>query len=80
MLRVLNWAVYDTIARNLRERPPGSAQALHAGCICPVIGNHYGHGWCAETGWYVIDEACKLHSEWGDLGLREAQSLQMYRP
>lgn len=43
--------------------PPGSKEAVDAGCTCPVIDNHYGRGYWGDGEKYgfVISETCKLH-------------------
>jgi len=40
--------------------PPGSKDALLAGCTCPVIDNHYGHGY--SKGQWIYDIECPVHS------------------
>lgn len=41
---------------------PGSDAAREAGCTCPVLDNHHGHGFVmgGETV-YWINEGCPLH-------------------
>jgi hypothetical protein len=46
------------------RRPPGSDEALDAGCTCPVLDNGHGAGRGgdgARYGW-VISGTCKLHA------------------
>ncbi len=40
---------------------PGSPEAMEAGCLCPVIDNHYGRGFL--PGQFVMVEGCPLHDE-----------------
>lgn len=40
---------------------PGTAEAIKAGCLCPVIDNHYGKGYRGEAGVYIYSEACHIH-------------------
>ena len=49
--------------------PPGSAEAIKDGCLCPQIDNHFGLGWGGlgeKYGW-VVTESCPVHrsEEWG---------------
>jgi hypothetical protein len=41
---------------------PGSDAAIEAGCTCPVLDNHHGHGFVmgGETVFW-ISEKCPLH-------------------
>lgn len=42
---------------------PGTAEAVEAGCTCPVMDNHYGHGVPFGKGvqfWYT--EGCPVHT------------------
>lgn len=41
--------------------PPGSDEALEAGCKCPVLDNNHGHGQYGIEGRYVIGFDCPLH-------------------
>lgn len=46
------------------SHPPGSPDAVEAGCTCPVIDNGYGQGaWVDEQGGacYWITADCPLH-------------------
>lgn len=50
------------IDENKKAPPPGSDEAIKAGCTCPVLDNHHGRGFpCyGETCfWYSGD--CPLH-------------------
>lgn len=42
---------------------PGSKKACAAGCLCPIIDNHYGAGFytSSEGPLFVINENCPLH-------------------
>lgn len=44
------------------DLPPGSPEAIEAGCTCPVLDNHHGAGIPAEHGplyWYTA--GCPVH-------------------
>jgi hypothetical protein len=43
---------------------PGSEDARKRGCICPVIGNHYGRGVPKPDGGrdYWVNAMCMLHN------------------
>lgn len=45
---------------------PGSAEAVMAGCTCPVLDNNGGWGWTHNGGEFVIDPACPLHAPKGE--------------
>lgn len=48
--------------------PPGSAEAIERGCMCPEHGNHQGKGQRGNGkryGWHV-SEYCHLHRDWRD--------------
>lgn len=54
---------------------PGSPQAVHRGCECPVMDNGHGKGWMGgakdpKTGetLFVITASCPLHGEARDEG------------
>jgi len=51
--------------RNIKvyDLKPGSNAAAKFGCTCPRMDNHYGEGWHAQPGIYVISEDCGLHSK-----------------
>ena len=57
-------------ARRLRDQhPPGSDEAINAGCRCPVLDNAHGRGYMGgvqdpETGEtvYVYNSECPLHA------------------
>lgn len=60
--------------RNDRTPNPGSDEAIHAGCTCPVIDNGRGKGWMGgikdkETGetLFVYTVGCPVHNS----GLQE---------
>lgn len=40
---------------------PGSDEARHQGCTCPVIDNHRGKGWHGMPGCFVYTAGCPLH-------------------
>lgn len=42
---------------------PGSAEAIDAGCSCPCIDNHHGHGRPSPDGGraWITSDACPLH-------------------
>ncbi len=40
---------------------PGSKEAQEAGCLCPVIDNHYGRGVDDKQGEFWMVETCPLH-------------------
>ena len=43
------------------RRPPGSPEAVEAGCSCPVIDNHHGRGYREEPGVFALDPQCAIH-------------------
>lgn len=44
------------------RRPPGSQEAVEAGCSCPQIDNHHGKGYREEEeGVYALDPQCSIH-------------------
>ena len=47
------------------KHKPGTKKAIEAGCVCPVVDNHYGAGVPSNTGeqlyWYSGE--CKYHKE-----------------
>ncbi len=49
----------------MKNAPPGSAEAGRRGCTCPVLDNYHGQGLYfdaeAERMMYVINETCPLH-------------------
>lgn len=40
---------------------PGSAEAIKAGCTCPVLDNSHGKGYMRIAGIFVMNESCPLH-------------------
>lgn len=51
----------------MTDKPnPGSPEATHLGCTCPVIDNHHGRGAYgnADQFWIVAD--CPLHGVMGE--------------
>lgn len=42
--------------------PPGSEEAVLAGCKCAVWDNHHGQGWHGSGNLFVMTEDCPLHS------------------
>ncbi len=53
------------IMHEVKDAPPGSAEAGRRGCTCPVLDNSHGRGlyFDADTKqmMYVINETCPLH-------------------
>ena len=51
--------------KNQDEFPPGSPEAIKAGCKCPILDNCYGKGAFMEDGvpQFWIIENCPLHTE-----------------
>lgn len=51
------------IAKPIKKVPnPGSPEAVEAGCLCPVLDNHYGKGAGDKSNtqfWY--NSSCPLH-------------------
>jgi len=48
----------------LQDKPPGSNAAIAAGCTCPRIDNHYGHGiLIAGEYFFFRDSECPLHGK-----------------
>jgi hypothetical protein len=48
--------------REIRELPPGSQAAVKAGCVCPIIDNHYGSGRPGNNGvQFIIELSCPVH-------------------
>ena len=43
------------------ELPPGSDEAIKAGCSCPVLDNAHGRGYMGVAGTYVYSCGCPLH-------------------
>jgi hypothetical protein len=45
-----------------KDQPPGSDKAVEAGCTCPIIDNHHGHGrpYGGGTSYWVSSD-CPLH-------------------
>lgn len=41
---------------------PGSAEALAAGCKCPVLDNAHGRGWMGQPGVFVFTVGCPVHA------------------
>lgn len=41
--------------------PPGSDEAIKAGCKCPVLDNCHGRGYYGRRGVYVFNANCELH-------------------
>lgn len=41
--------------------PPGSTEALHQGCTCPMIDNGYGWGYRGYSAVFVYTEGCPVH-------------------
>lgn len=41
--------------------PPGSIEAVEAGCLCPVLDNEYGRGWMCQPGVYCYSSLCPIH-------------------
>lgn len=48
--------------------PPGSDEAIEAGCTCPVLDNAHGEGYMGQEGVYVYVEGCPIHPFRGDEG------------
>ena len=47
-----------------RAPNPGSPEAVEAGCLCPVIDNHYGAGMPYPSGpAFWINSECPLHNK-----------------
>lgn len=50
----------------MEDKPnPGSKEAVEQGCTCPVIDNHYGHGFkTSENGSpnFYVSNNCPLHT------------------
>ena len=42
---------------------PGTQEAIDAGCICPVMDNHYGRGYMGIEGTFVYVVGCPVHKE-----------------
>lgn len=42
--------------------PPGSPEAVEAGCTCPVTDNHHGKGYQGVEGMHCISGDCELHN------------------
>lgn len=40
---------------------PGSKEAQKAGCICPVMDNHYGAGYGGQKGVFAYNGGCSVH-------------------
>lgn len=40
---------------------PGSADAINAGCCCPVIDNGYGAGYMGQEGVFAMVVGCPEH-------------------
>ncbi len=47
---------------NTTKPNPGSDEAVKIGCLCPVIDNHYGHGYQGEEGVFVYNSECPIHT------------------
>lgn len=46
----------------LKDNPPGSNKAIAAGCTCPRVDNHYGHGFVLDGELcFVQNSECPLH-------------------
>lgn len=46
---------------------PGSDEAIKAGCLCPVIDNHYGRGAYGDGKAFWYTENCPIHTSNNDL-------------
>ena len=42
---------------------PGSREAQKAGCLCPVIDNHYGRGYMGNPEVFCMRGDCPIHGE-----------------
>ena len=47
--------------RFLIQLPPGSDEAIKAGCTCPVLDNAHGKGYYGNHDVFVYTEGCPLH-------------------
>lgn len=46
------------------QLPPGSEEAVRAGCNCPILDNHYGMGMPTKDGpTYWISGSCPIHGD-----------------
>jgi len=41
--------------------PPGSDEAIAAGCICPILDNAHGKGFMGIEGLYCYNGLCPIH-------------------
>ena len=40
---------------------PGTQEAIDAGCICPVMDNHYGQGYMGMEDVFIYTAGCPVH-------------------
>lgn len=71
---MINEGDHTRLREELRLTPPGSEDATHLGCICPVIDNHYGRGRPSGDGrvTFIMVENCPVHGEGVMTRYREA--------
>lgn len=43
--------------------PPGSDEAIDAGCRCPVLDNAHGIGYMGVPGSYIYTIGCPVHNQ-----------------
>lgn len=48
-------------ATQIKLPNPGSQQAIEAGCLCPILDNHYGKGWNKMPDTFVYNCDCPIH-------------------
>ena len=41
---------------------PGTQEAIDAGCICPVMDNHYGRGYMGMEDVFIYTAGCPVHT------------------
>ena len=45
------------------KHPPGSSDAIDAGCTCPVVDNGHGKGRFGDSDQYVYSMDCEYHDD-----------------
>ena len=61
------------------KTPPGSDEAVAAGCTCPRMDNEYGRGAYLDGKTFYVNQYCPIHGDEAQLNYLRETDFEAYR-